>query len=103
MSSIADPHVAPAGVATESLDLATVVNVAQAVSGEIVLERLIDRLLVTAIEHGGAERGILALARGDDLHLAAEATTSPNGIDVLLDDRLLTIADLPDSVVSHVV
>ena len=39
----------------EHLDLATVIKVSQAVSGEIVLEKLIDTLMRTAIEHAGAD------------------------------------------------
>src|SRR5262250_3422101 len=61
---------------TEVLDLATVMKVSQAVSGEMVLEKLIDSLMRAAIEHAGAERGLLLLPRGGQLHLAAEATSS---------------------------
>src|SRR5262245_15681841 len=43
----------------ERLDLETVIKVSQAVSGEIVLEKLIDTLMRTAIEHAGATRGLL--------------------------------------------
>ena len=50
---------------TELLDLATVIKVSQAVSGEMVLERLIDSLMRAAIEHAGAERGLLILPRDD--------------------------------------
>ena len=49
----------------EHLDLATVIKVSEAVSGEIVLEKLVDTLVRTAIEHAGAERGLLILPRGD--------------------------------------
>ena len=49
------------GASVEHLDLATVIKVSQAVSGEIVLEKLIDTLMRTAIEHAGAERGLLIL------------------------------------------
>ena len=52
------------GAPVEQLDLATVLKVSEAVSGEIVLEKLIDTLLRTAIEHAGAERGLLILPRG---------------------------------------
>ena len=45
----------------EHLDLATVIKVSQAVSGEMVLEKLIDTLMRTAIEQAGAERGLLIL------------------------------------------
>ena len=44
---------------TELLDLATVIKVSEAVSGEMVLERLIDRLMRAAIQQAGAERGLL--------------------------------------------
>jgi hypothetical protein len=53
--------------ASELLDLATVIKVSQAVAGEMVLEKLIDGLMRAAIEHAGAERGLLILPRGDDL------------------------------------
>ena len=46
----------------DQLDLTTVIKVSEAVSGEIVLEKLIDTLMRTAIEHAGAERGLLILA-----------------------------------------
>ncbi|HME03482.1 MAG TPA: serine/threonine-protein kinase PknK, partial [Solirubrobacteraceae bacterium] len=51
------------GAPIEHLDLATVVKVSQAVSGEIVLENLVDTLMRTAIEHAGAERCLLILSR----------------------------------------
>jgi hypothetical protein len=42
------------GAPVEHLDLATVIKVSQTVSGEIVLEKLIDALMRTAIEQAGA-------------------------------------------------
>ena len=68
----------------EHLDLATVIKVSQAVSGEIVLEKLIDTLMRTAIEHAGAERGLLIRPRGDELQIEAEATTSGDTVIVRL-------------------
>ncbi|MGY3455509.1 tetratricopeptide (TPR) repeat protein [Bradyrhizobium sp. LM3.4] len=50
------------GSSLEQLDLATVIKISQAVSGEIVLEKLIDTLMRTAIEYAGAGRGLLILA-----------------------------------------
>src|SRR6202011_1363237 len=64
------------GAPIEQLDLATVIKVSQAVSGEIVLEKLIDTLMRTAVEHAGAERGLLILQRGVEQRIEAEATTS---------------------------
>ena len=42
----------------EHLDFATVAKLSQAVSGEMVLDRLIETLIRLAIEHAGAERGL---------------------------------------------
>jgi Nif-specific regulatory protein len=85
----------------EQLDLATVIKVSQAVSGEIVLEKLIDTLMRTAIEHAGAERGLLILPRGDELRIEAEATTG--GDTVIVRVREASVAALPESIVHYVV
>jgi PAS domain S-box-containing protein len=82
----------------EHLDLATVVKVSEAVSGEIVLEKLIDTLMRTAIEHAGAERGLLILPRGDEHRIEAEVTTRGNEVIVDLRQASVTAADLPESV-----
>src|SRR5271169_2527248 len=42
-------------------------KVSQAVSGEIALEKLIDKLMRAAIEHAGAQRGLLIGPRNDEL------------------------------------
>ena len=87
----------------ESLDLATVVSVSQAVSGEIVLEKLVDRLMRTAIEQAGAERGLLILTRGGEQRLEAEATTVGDMVTVHLRDGRPTAETLPESLLRHVV
>jgi PAS domain S-box-containing protein len=86
----------------EHLDLATVIKVSQAVSGEIVLEKLIDTLMRTAIEHAGAERGLLLLAQGDAYRIEAEAKTGNNTVTVSLRQASVTAADLPESVLNYV-
>src|SRR5260370_10084968 len=68
----------------EQLDLGTVVKVSHAVSGEIVLEQLVQTLMVIAIEHAGAERGLLILPYGQEQRLGAEARTSREGGEVQL-------------------
>jgi PAS domain S-box-containing protein len=87
----------------ELLDLSTVVKVSQAVSSEILLEKLIDTLIRTAVEHAGAERGLLILPRGDALRIEAEATTSGDAIVVRLGAAGETEAALPESIVHYVV
>src|SRR5216684_4280139 len=86
----------------EHLDLATVIKVSQAVSGEMVLEKLIDRLMRAAIEHAGAERGLLIVPRGDKLQMEAEATIGGERVTVHLRDGTPTPAALPESLVRYV-
>jgi PAS domain S-box-containing protein len=90
------------GTPVEHLDLATVVKVSQAVSGEIVLEKLIDTLMRTAMAHAGAEQALLILARGDEQRICAEATTSDDKVFVQLRDDTVTAAVLPASVIHYV-
>jgi PAS domain S-box-containing protein len=91
------------GTPVEHLDLATVIKVSQAVSGEIVLEKLIDTLMRTAVEHAGAERGLLLLPRGVEQRIEAEATTSGETIIVRLGEASLAQAAVPESIVHYVV
>jgi PAS domain S-box-containing protein len=91
------------GAPVEHLDLATVIKVSQAVSGEIVLEKLIDTLMRTAIEHAGAERGLLILPRGVEQRIEAEAITSGDSIIVRLREASLTDVSLPESIILYVV
>src|SRR5262249_15783274 len=86
----------------EHLDPATVLKVSQAVSGEIVLEKLIDTLMRTAIEHAGAERGVLILPRDVERWIEAEATTSGEAITVRLRGAAVSDAAVPESIVHYV-
>ncbi|MCP3460618.1 trifunctional serine/threonine-protein kinase/ATP-binding protein/sensor histidine kinase [Bradyrhizobium sp. CCGUVB23] len=90
------------GAPVENLDLATVIKVSQAVSGEIILQRLIDRLMRTAIEQAGAERGLLILLRGNEPRIEAEATTGSQALVVHMHEQSVTAAALPESVLHYV-
>ena len=90
------------GAPVEHLDLATVIKVSQTVSGEIVLEKLLDALMRTAIAHAGAERGLLVLSRGAEPRIEAEAAIGGDTVDVRLGDQPVTAAVLPESVLHYV-
>ena len=91
------------GAPVEQLDVGTVVKAAQAVSGEIVLGKLIKTLLRIAIEHAGAERGLLILFPGDEPRIAAEATTGRGQVEVTLRQTAVSPAELPESVLHYVI
>ena len=78
------------------------IKVSQAVSGEMVFEKLIDRLLRTAIEHAGAERGLLILPQDDELRIEAEAITSGEVVTVHPREAAQTALELPESLVRYV-
>ncbi|MDB5607960.1 MAG: histidine kinase [Bradyrhizobium sp.] len=91
------------GAPVERLDVGTVLKAAQAVSGEIVLGELIKTLLRIAVEHAGAERGLLILFPGDEPRIAAEATTGRGQVEVMLRQTAVSPAELPGSVLHYVI
>src|SRR6202011_3766480 len=91
------------GTPVEQLELGTAIKASHAVSGEIVLEKLIETLLVIAVEHAGAERGLLILPRGEEHRIEAEARTGRDKVEVQLGQRFITPAELPESVLRYVV
>jgi PAS domain S-box-containing protein len=71
----------------------------QAVSGEMALEKLIDKLMRAAIEQAGAERALLISPRGKDFQIEAEATT--RGEDVIVQLREGAYPMLPEALVRY--
>ena len=78
------------------------IKLSHAMSGEIVLERLIDTLMHTAMAQAGAERALLLLGGETTQRIAAEATISNDAVLVQLRDDLVTTAVLPQSVLLYV-
>jgi PAS domain S-box-containing protein len=85
----------------EHLDLGTVIKISQAVSGEMDLDKLINTLMLTAIEHAGASRGLLILLRGDEQRIEAEAVTNAETVIVRRTEAALHA--LPQSIVNYVI
>ncbi|MBI3146407.1 MAG: EAL domain-containing protein [Pseudogulbenkiania sp.] len=87
------------------LDLAAVLKASQAISGEIVLEKLLDRLLRVVIEHAGAQRGSLILQREGGLQVAASISVSAAQASLFLDAPcpVEAAADVAVQIVHYVV
>jgi PAS domain S-box-containing protein len=85
------------------LDVETVVQASQAISSEIVLPELIEKLVRIATEYAGAERGLLILLRGGDLLIEAEAVTRPGGVEVTVRRRTVATSDLPISALHYAI
>ncbi|XXX80375.1 AAA family ATPase [Sorangium sp. So ce134] len=58
-------------------DALSVLRAAQAISGEIVLDRLLERLVEILVESTGAQRGVLLLQQGDALRVEAVIAIAP--------------------------
>src|SRR5712671_2429172 len=91
------------GTPVEQLDVGTVVKASQAVSGEIVLGELIKTLLRIAVEHAGAERGLLILCESDEPRIAAEATIGRGKVEVTLRQTAVSPTELPESALHYVI
>ena len=90
------------GTSIEQLDVATVVRASQAVSGEIVLDHLIETLMTIALEHAGAERGVLMLLRNNRLEIEAEAATGAGKVDVERRQAVAAHGELPETLLHTV-
>ncbi|EPX56215.1 hypothetical protein D187_007557 [Cystobacter fuscus DSM 2262] len=74
------------GADSTHIDALTVVKAQQAVSGEIVLERLVTALMKAAIENAGAQRGALLLSQENTLAVSALFRLSPDGATLAPDE-----------------
>ena len=93
----------PIGSAIQQLDVASVVKASQALSGEIELPKLIERLMTIAIENAGADRGLLILPAGDEYLIQAEARATGDQVEVTMRQEPITGIRCPKSLVRYVI
>ena len=91
------------GAPVDQLDLQTVVKISQAVSSEIVLEKLTQTLMRITVEHAGAQRGLLILQQGEEYRIEAEAQVGPSGVEVQLRHEATSTSELPESLLRYVI
>jgi len=87
----------------QQLDVASVVKASQAVSSEIVLSKLIERLMTIALENAGADRGLLILPAEDDHLIHAEARAAGDQIEVVLCQKPITGITCPEGLIRYVI
>ena len=75
-------EVPPGTVTATQLDFSTVLQATQAISSEIVLPRLLKKLMSVLIENAGATRGFLLLPEGDGWVVEAEARVAADNIEM---------------------
>ncbi len=86
-----------------TLDLASVLKVSQTITGEIVLERLLDKVMTTVMENAGAQRGFLISAdEQGHLGVEVEAASTSKTKKVISCDPLENRNDLSSAIVQYV-
>jgi PAS domain S-box-containing protein len=79
------------------------VKASQALSSEIVLPKLIERLMTIALENAGADRGLLILPAEDDHLIQAEARAAGDQVEVVLCQTPMGRMTCPESLVRYVI
>ncbi|MBW4497623.1 MAG: serine/threonine-protein kinase PknK, partial [Oscillatoria princeps RMCB-10] len=85
----------------ETLDLATVVKASQAIAGEIVLDKLLAKLINLVLENAGAQKGFLILSDSGNLTIEA-AGSADSPAQVLQSTPALTAGLLPAAIINYV-
>ncbi|MBE9187508.1 AAA family ATPase [Microcoleus sp. LEGE 07076] len=84
----------------EALDLATIIKASQAISGEIVLDKLLANLMKILIQNAGAQTGFLILDKAGQWAIEASGNVDADRITVLQSTPIDN--HLPASIVNYV-
>jgi PAS domain S-box-containing protein len=84
----------------QQLDVAAVVKASQVLSSEMLLPRLIERLMTIALQSAGADRGLLILPHGNDYRVEAEARA--DGEQIVLHYGAAAGPAVPEAIIRYV-
>ncbi len=85
-----------------AIDLATVIKASQAISGEIRLDKLLEKLMRLVIENGGAQTGSLILIRDGKLIVEAQASLDSELVVLQPSVPVETHQFLPQTIINYV-
>jgi predicted ATPase len=91
-----------AGTYPEKLDLATVQNASQTISGEIHLDKLLEKLMNIVITNAGAQKGFFLLKDEEGLFVEGEAVAGKEEIIVLQHALYNESKDVAQVIINHV-
>ncbi len=97
-----DSSLPPAGAQSSALDITAVLKAAQAISREIVLEKLLQSLMRTVLESAGASRGALVLEKNGQWVIEAEGAANEDGARVLQSIPVESSERLSGGIVNYV-
>jgi predicted ATPase/class 3 adenylate cyclase/tRNA A-37 threonylcarbamoyl transferase component Bud32 len=104
-TQIKDTKTSAGATATGSgsnLDLATVMKASQAISGEIVLDKLLSSLMKILIENAGAQTGYLILSERGKLLIEASGTIDEEQVTVLRSTPVFKCQTISETIVNYV-
>jgi histidine kinase len=85
-----------------TLDLSTVVKASQAVSSEIILSRLLEKVVQLVKENAGAQKVLFLAKTGNQLFIEAALTSQFNDVTVLQSLPIAESESLPISLINYV-
>ncbi|MEE8317777.1 MAG: GAF domain-containing sensor histidine kinase, partial [Candidatus Omnitrophota bacterium] len=86
----------------KSFDLATVMKVSRTITGEIMLYRLLEKLMKILLENTGAQKGVLIMEKEGRLVIEAERDIETDKVMLLHDTPVKSTDTLPLSIISYV-
>ncbi|MFZ1025018.1 MAG: ATP-binding protein, partial [Limnoraphis robusta] len=101
-SEVSNPISTTGNHSNSSLDIAAIMKASEAIAGEIVIEKLLSKLMKILIENIGAELGYLILENEGTLRIEAECFSENEEVSVLQSIPVETCQKLAESIVSYV-
>jgi predicted ATPase/GAF domain-containing protein/anti-anti-sigma regulatory factor len=93
---------ATARVSVELFNTAAMIRAAEAIAGEVVVEKVLERLMRLSMENAGARRGVLMLVREGQLLVEASVTVDPDVLRIGPGTPVEASVDLPLRIVHYV-
>lgn len=90
------------GDLSQALDLSTVMQLSEAISGEIMLEKLLQKIMHISLTNAGAHRGFLLLESEGKLIIEAGESVDEGGPDTTLPLLLQDYPDICHAIVNYV-
>jgi predicted ATPase/GAF domain-containing protein/HPt (histidine-containing phosphotransfer) domain-containing protein len=84
------------------LDLMSAMRATQAIASELVLDRLVERLVRILVENAGAQRGCLIIDEPEGLRVAAAMSVDPDLVQAGLRESLDSTVHVPASLARYV-
>ena len=84
------------------LDLTTIVKASQAIASEIILDKLLEKLIKILVENAGAEIGFLLLKNNENLFIAAETSIGSPSVKTNQSIPVDAARNLPKTLINYV-